>query len=583
MRGTWVADPTLQWHLGSILFCGGASKHSHLPRCRYNASRACYGLEMNESAATSAPKLSPDLFGLYKQYKRDTSCLATWLVNTSHSLGYSAALPDDAASPSSPQPASAKAPRLKGKARKDAQKNRPERAPSSSSPHSSSSTCKDKSHGSTDIPTTSINGNQFVNFAQFIANTEPAITVPTRVLDWACRAIRGRQVCGDWFRDRTGSESSEDDTLAKSNRAHDHFTALLEQVVVILAPRVASAKAAMRSPQSTPLTGVELLESRFAALDMDAQQTAPGGDAMSEDEGDDWDVVYGLVQETLASKSHGADKRGKDKRARIPVSFGNGRVRYRVEDEEAKEWDLILELSNHLHDALEIVAFIKEHWVKYFDQSHMSLEAASITTLVGLDRLRDLHNKMMELFPALMPHHLKYGRIVTLCVRVKLHGFEPETVSPAYFTSEASKEQNESKKFSYLDMVDVIEPLRAAIHRGHVERPPPVTQAPSCAAPFPYTDSLDGIVAAFRTVLTRLYLDYRALEAQPAFCHFGYTHLPTIPVILIDFFLLTVGDDVGPDTLPVFRITSWTLSKLSKPFRPRIHFLSTHSSRCSST
>ncbi|ORZ35734.1 hypothetical protein BCR44DRAFT_1106273 [Catenaria anguillulae PL171] len=282
------------------------------------------GCKRPKHKMTTAAPLPSHLFDAYKRYKMHTARLASWLGAMSDSLGYnfadipSAKAPAAAAS-TTPDPAPAAAAtatgRAKGKARQKA-------AAAAAAPPALPSPLPSNNHSNDDdtsTPTTIMTTRDFITLAQFISAKDPPVTVPARVIDWACRAIQSRRVCAAWFNAVQDASAATD----ASNQTHAHFIGVLEQVVGILAPRVGGAtkpdRAAEGLKEDVRMSGVELLASRFAALAVDDEAGDENGDDADGDEDGEWAAVFAMVQETLMGKKvqSGGKKGGKVKAVKV--------------------------------------------------------------------------------------------------------------------------------------------------------------------------------------------------------------------------------------------------------------------------
>ncbi|ORZ35806.1 hypothetical protein BCR44DRAFT_61069 [Catenaria anguillulae PL171] len=399
-------------------------------------------------------KLPSALFASFKLYKRETDRLASWLGDTAYSLGYQLnATPDkaSAAAASAAKASSTDADFIDGDDEEDedlddanddtesgqgqddqsdaagnntrSQKRRAgkdDKASSAAASHSASTAASGARGGANgeDQSTTVMTTRQFVDLAQFIADLDnPPVIVPPRVIDWACCAIHARRTCANWFSGTTaavaaslgGQNSAAVDGTEKSNRTHEYFISILEQVVSILAPRVGYANSSANGGMKQlpkPMTGIELLESRFAALDMD------GADVDGNDEG--YEDVFALVEETVKGGSGGGqsnnNKGGKGKsNQKSPNKPGNNKSntaggqgqhrRYRVQYED--ENDYLLSLLNFLHENDEVRTFIKDTWRQYMS-GDLDLEVASMVTMAAVDKLQVAHDSLKETFPTLI-------------------------------------------------------------------------------------------------------------------------------------------------------------------------------------
>ncbi|KAE9369320.1 hypothetical protein N431DRAFT_413162 [Stipitochalara longipes BDJ] len=183
----------------------------------------------------------------YKKYKNDTSVLLKWLCYNGSKCGY------QLSEPSKSKDKTTKAPRLKGKARKQAKE--------ASSDGSTTSKTDQSEHRT-------VSSKDLVPLANSIAcSTDPLITVPSYIMRAALRAISARKRCNVYFRSKTDG----DDSAEEKNQSHSYFISLIEEVVMALQPRFAtSAGAKNEELVSTPtIIDLEDLENRFAALEVE--------------------------------------------------------------------------------------------------------------------------------------------------------------------------------------------------------------------------------------------------------------------------------------------------------------------------
>ncbi|ORZ35743.1 hypothetical protein BCR44DRAFT_48641 [Catenaria anguillulae PL171] len=307
------------------------------------------------AASTPRARLPSDLFNCYKQYKANTDRLASWLGATAHLLGYSfphAQLSTPGVHASvNPRPSG----RLKGKARKaaatggssngDARQRSGLHNPLTNliNGNFSIEVGDDDDDSMTTaaaaLPPTLLNTNQFVDLARFItAKVDPPVTVPSRILGWARSAIKSRRLCADWF----GADQSGDSAVKRSNQSHQFFITILEQVVDILATRVART-----SQQSQQAVGIAIAFNRFAALNVGDNEDADG-DVDADADDDDWDTVDSLVDATVSGQPGQCTEEPKGKRQRYCAKL--------------RDEDIELALLDHLLMLDRTRLFIRETW-----------------------------------------------------------------------------------------------------------------------------------------------------------------------------------------------------------------------------
>ncbi|KAI4915341.1 hypothetical protein J4E85_010466 [Alternaria conjuncta] len=192
----------------------------------------------------------------YRQYKKDTEYIAGWLAATAEKVGYqrSSCL---APPQSTPQPAK----RLKGKARKEAQK---AAAASANTP----------------ADTYRINVGEFVPMAEAIAKKVPKVEVPGALSKLFDRAIQAREKAATWFK-----QSHSDTVLDESNQTHAHFVEILRNAADILQPLVKESvpRAQRKEPsQKSDVDTLREMKNTFSSLAVDPENAAE--EAEPEDE-----------------------------------------------------------------------------------------------------------------------------------------------------------------------------------------------------------------------------------------------------------------------------------------------------------
>lgn len=158
------------------------------------------------------------LAGSYKRYKEDTNVFATWLSTTAKVCGYKS----EASSQPSVQNNAPKTPsiRLKGRARKEAQKATANRDGSS----------QDVKLADLQVTRYTVKTKDFLEQAKVVTKSvRHRVQVPLNILRVVQRAIHARKRCADWFR-KTGAKDEA------SIEGHDHFINVLENALAILQP-----------------------------------------------------------------------------------------------------------------------------------------------------------------------------------------------------------------------------------------------------------------------------------------------------------------------------------------------------------
>ncbi|ORZ35745.1 hypothetical protein BCR44DRAFT_61025 [Catenaria anguillulae PL171] len=409
----------------------------------------------NSLLSSGGIKLPTDLFNSYKRYKANTDRLASWLGATAHSLGYSfpgahgrTQYASDPPRPANKAPSSG---RLKGKARKSAQKQASN--PFDSGPSDDVMVSVPDATTTAPAPPTLLSTNQFIDLARFIvANDDPPITIPSRIVGWASAAIASRRICAEWF------QRNQDANVERSNQSHQHFIVILEQVVEILAHRVGKPV----KPQQQSADEIDFVTNRFSALQTDdSEQACTDNDPNDDqDDNDNWDTVDMLVDQTLASVvSQPTDT---SKRAHR---------RYRAEPSQE---DVTFALVEHLFELEQVRKFIRETWQRFVD-GEVKLEVASLTTVAAVDKMQVAHDVLVQTYPSLLTDPADALLKITLAGVDKalgraeaqrdgidavdawlLDGQRPEHVG--------FEEEMEVLDFSFFNMTDVIESACRAIH-----------------------------------------------------------------------------------------------------------------------
>ncbi|RGP81070.1 hypothetical protein FLONG3_859 [Fusarium longipes] len=183
------------------------------------------------------------LFSTYQQYKADTDSVAAWLASTEKACGY----PADLLTSSGTKAAQSKgAGRLKGKARKDAKKQKPPQSVPSDT-----------------APKYTIAIKDFVPLAQYIlASSKPLVSVPASFAEAIDRVIYMRSQFASQMTDHglTPNKDSDD--------SHNYFVGVLKSVRNVLEPLMPAETPSFDSfdDPSNPLvasTSMNLLKSSW--------------------------------------------------------------------------------------------------------------------------------------------------------------------------------------------------------------------------------------------------------------------------------------------------------------------------------
>jgi hypothetical protein len=174
-------------------------------------------------------KMLPDfLYDSYKQYKKDTDSIASWLATTAKGCGYFVKPLGNVVETSQPSI------RLKGKARKLAKDSH------KAAPHDATISSNSTAHKAHQYI---IARKEFVPLAEHVAAaTKPPIAVPSTFVTTLTRAISLRKERSRWLCRYQEVECPEAD------ESHDHFVDVLEKVYSTLKPRF------QRAPRPVPIS-----------------------------------------------------------------------------------------------------------------------------------------------------------------------------------------------------------------------------------------------------------------------------------------------------------------------------------------
>lgn len=157
----------------------------------------------------------PDiLFSSYQRYKEDTNVFTTWLSQAARSCGYNRSRleKEDLILAKPAQSNATAAPRLKGKARKEAK---------AAGATNNIATSNVPVSPPTPIAKYELTTKQLLEQAQAVTQSmRPKVQLPVDVLKVVQRAIHARQRCAAWF-EETKSKN------ATSTEGHAHFIAVL--------------------------------------------------------------------------------------------------------------------------------------------------------------------------------------------------------------------------------------------------------------------------------------------------------------------------------------------------------------------
>ena len=308
--------------------------------------------------------------GSYKRYKEDTNVFATWLSTTAKACGYK--------SETSPQPPVQKnAPkipssRLKGKARKEAQK-------STANGDGPSQDVKLVDY----LPVTkcTVKTKDFLDQANVVAKSvRPRIQMPLNILRVVQRAIHARKRCADWFR-KTGAKDEA------SIEGHDHFIKVLEKALALLqscCPKSAKAGKQELKTREHPSETDQILSNRFGMLNVE----------------DTNDIVLDLAASDISATS--AAKKSSKATAQDSWDVYELEIQYGT--------DLAFLIFCFFEDLHRIQDFIKETWRKQ-KAGTVDVETAAVTTNIALDIVRRAEEDIIAIAPALLAKPRSYQEI----------------------------------------------------------------------------------------------------------------------------------------------------------------------------
>lgn len=302
------------------------------------------------------------LAGSYKRYKEDTNVFATWLSTTAKACGYkSEASPQPPVQKDAPKTPSS---RLKGKARKEAQK----AAANGDGPS------QDVKLADLQVTRYTVKTKDFLDQAKVVTKSvRPRIQMPLNILRVVQRAIHARKRCADWFR-KTGAKDEA------SIEGHDHFINVLENALAILLPCCLKSVQTSKQEQKPKTSALEpesshILSNRFGMLNVE----------------DTNDIVLDLAASDISATS--AAK--KSSKATTPHSWDV----YELEIQHGT--DLAFLIFCFFEDLHRIQDFIKETWGKQ-KAGTVDLEAAAVTTNIALDIVRRAEEDIIATAPAML-------------------------------------------------------------------------------------------------------------------------------------------------------------------------------------
>ena len=164
------------------------------------------------------------LHSSYQRYKEDTNVFTTWLSQAARACGFKLAgkKREKAQLPEPSTGLKPIAPRLKGKARKDA------KAQATSSTNNQGGPSEEPKP--VQVSKYEMTTRNLIEQAEAVGSSgKPNLHMPMDVLRVARRAINARKRCTNWFKETESKDEA-------STQGHAHFTAVLEQALDLLKP-----------------------------------------------------------------------------------------------------------------------------------------------------------------------------------------------------------------------------------------------------------------------------------------------------------------------------------------------------------
>ena len=310
----------------------------------------------------------PDfLLSSYKNYKTDTTKIACWLAENAGKCGWTS--PNDIA-PTGDTTKDAKAPRLKGRARKLARD-----AAAAEKKHQTSVKNSD-----TELPKHIIRIRDFVPMAACIAKNGSSIRITNGFLNLIKRCIMARSSTTDWY----ASKADSDDLDAKDSvEKHSHFTSILENVFRTLMTRFSVTRAGDEASKVPKLPSVSqqaddnaktvTLANLFELLDV-------------EDTNDDVGKVDGLSADAPITK--GSESSPEPLKARYEIEHDD--------DYAVEEWFFALQLFFYDLKCLKLV--LEGLWERYRD-GEIDLTVPAVATNTAFDLVRRAESDFLREMP----------------------------------------------------------------------------------------------------------------------------------------------------------------------------------------
>ena len=331
----------------------------------------------------------PDiLFSSYQRYKEDTNIFTTWLSQAARSCGYTApglekqdTIPAKAA-----KSIATAAPRLKGKARKEAK---------AAAATDKITTPKESVSPPTPVAKYKLTTKQLLEQAQDVAHSmKPKVQLPTDVLKVVQRAIHARQRCAAWF-EETKSKS------ATSTEGHAHFIAVLQEAVAILEPCYDSRN--VDAPQVSNLHEEKPEKVLGAFRTFGDDLCNKFGNLHVEDTNEDLDHTTSTTIQEIP-KTHKAKSKMECEEV------------YELVDEFSIDIPFII--FCFFEDLHRIQDFLKETWTQY-SKKELGLMTCSMTTNIALDMVRRAEEDIIDQASTLLKKPRSYEAISMLIFYVE--------------------------------------------------------------------------------------------------------------------------------------------------------------------
>ena len=230
-----------------------------------------------------------------------------------------------------------------------------------------------------------ITAREFTDLAEWIANLKPPVKVPRFILSLICSAISLRKHCATWFQKTEANEELEND-----NASHSHFIRVLERVLQILEPNLAS--------QSTS-SAQERMHSRKVDTGVESEMDKLTNiyDVLSIDEDAFDDSAETPVTTTTVQKD-----------ASRQTTPPTPRKTYEMEPTEE---EFVFAFSCFLSDLKELRKFLRTLWLQYKDGT-LDLITVSVTTNTAINLISRAELDLFSAFPTIESPFHAYSKIV---------------------------------------------------------------------------------------------------------------------------------------------------------------------------